>query len=219
MPTLIGNCLLFQQLLLSDSASPNSTQVPLTTPTTSQTHDSGVWGIPLLPLPFINPQLTRVTFTTSPCPERLKQPLSVDSEPSTKTRSSSYREAGQLQATPMGSGLDDLRVETMLSKARSSSTSASGVTTIGRHLQYMDGKSQNTSRNFVVGRQDYDPSECELGVAEWEELERTAAVGVQGSLHENFMPSVQVMDQGTANAHMPFTVVNGEYIVIVVDGL
>lgn len=75
----------------------------------------------------------------------------------------------------------------------------------------MEGKNQGSSRNLVVGNSDYNPVGGDIvGVAEWEELEREAAVGVRGTLHENFMPSIQVMDQNTDNSHMPFTVVNGK---------
>ena len=186
---------------LSTSSS-YSDQIPLTTPTTSQTHVSGVWGTPLLPLPFMRPQSTRVTFTTAPSPESLDRPLDLDLDPKTRTRSSSYRDTGgHSQATPtILSGLDDLRVETMVSKSRSSS--ASGVKTIAQHL--------GRGNALAVGDRDYNPALGRVGVAEWEELERKAAMGVQGSLHENLMQSVQVMDEDTDNSQMPFTVVNGE---------
>ena len=93
----------------------------------------------------------------------------------------------------------------MVSKSRSSS--ASGVKTISQHLSQDGG---GTRGNVVVGNKDYDPTSGRVGVAEWEELERKAAMGVQGSLHENLMQSVQIMDENTDNSQMPFTVVNGE---------
>lgn len=194
-----------------DSPPLHSSQIVLTTPTTSQSHAGGVSNVPILPLPFIRPQLTRVTFTTSPSPERLRQPLSVDTGPLTRSRSSSYREGDQLQAPPTSSAmsrLDDFFVDTMLSKTRSSSTSK--AKTIEHHLQYMENKGHNSSRNFVVGSRDYYTSGGSVGMAEWEGLEREAAAGLRGTLHENFEPSVQVMDRETDNSSMPFTVVNGE---------
>ena len=201
-----------QQLLLSSDLSAstsNSDQIPLTTPTTSQSHASGVWGTPLLPLPFIKPQCTRVTFATGPSPESLQRPLDVERDPQTKPRSSSFRDTGghQQSASPFFlGGLDDFKVETMVSKSRSSS--ASGVTTLAQHLgRAGDGE---YGRSVVVGSQDYDPTAGNVGMAEWEELEHRAAMGVQGSLHENLMQSVQVMDEHTDNSQMPFAVVNGK---------
>ena len=108
----------------------------------------------------------------------------------------------------MDGGLDDLRVETMVSKARSSSAGEAGQS-IEHYLQRLENI-RGSGRDLVVGNCDYDPSRELGGVAEWEELEREAAVGVRGTLHENFAPCVQVMDQHTDNSQMPFTVVNGE---------
>ncbi len=64
---------------------------------------------------------------------------------------------------------------------------------------------------------DYDPSKLagagarESGGGDvWEDLEMRAAMGVRGVLQENFVQSVQIMDQSTDNTQMPYTVVKGE---------
>ena len=100
----------------------------------------------------------------------------------------------------------------MLSKSRSSSTS--DVETLGQHLQHLSRRSQGPMISYVVGGRDYEPIEGEaMGVAEWEELEMKAAMGMRGTLHENFRRSVQVMDQDSDNTSMPFTVVNGKRLL------
>ena len=81
---------------------------------------------------------------------------------------------------------------------------------ISQHLDQLEHTSKETSVNFVIGRSDYNPSREDEGVAKWEEFERQAAVGMCGALHENFMGSVQIMDQNSDNSQMPFTVVNGK---------
>ena len=48
---------------------------------------------------------------------------------------------------------------------------------------------------------------------EWEELEIRAAAGLGGVLHENFRPSVLMMDENTDNSFTPVCVVNGECAV------
>ena len=68
---------LLQQFLLAENSSSGSTQISLTTPTTSQSHISNACGIPLLPLPFLDSQRTRVTFATAPSPESLNRPLNL----------------------------------------------------------------------------------------------------------------------------------------------
>lgn len=180
-------------------------QLPLTTPTTSQSDSDIVREVPYLPLPFIKPQLTRVTFTTAASPDSLKRPLALDKGTLTKVRSSSFKDISRSQATR--NSLDELRIETMVSKSRSSSES--GLETIGQHLHQLG----NSRLNTVVGQSDYKASGT--GAAgttahQWKELERDAAVGMQGALHENFQQSVQVMDEMSDNLQMPFTVVNGE---------
>ncbi len=97
----------------------------------------------------------------------------------------------------------------MLSKTRSSSASSSTAKTIGQHLDGLKNSNQALFRSFIVGRKDYDPHEGDGGVNYWEKLERQAAVGMRGTLHENFVPSVQVLDGSTDNVEMPVTVVNG----------
>ena len=66
-----------QQFLLAENSSSGSTQISLTTPTTSQSHISNACGIPLLPLPFLDSQRMRVTFATAPSPESLNRPLNL----------------------------------------------------------------------------------------------------------------------------------------------
>ena len=105
---------------------------------------------------------------------------------------------------------DELRVETMISKTRSSSAASSEAKNIGQHLDQLEHTSKDSSVNFVIGRSDYNPSRGDEGMAKWEEFERQAAVGMSGALHENFMGSVQIMDQSSDNSQMPFTVVNGK---------
>ena len=193
---------------MSENSSSDSTQISLTTPTTSQSHINNTHGIPLLPLPFLDSQRTRVTFATAPSQESLNRPLNLQVHPLSKPRSSSQREVGLLKATPLPSGLDELRVETMLTKSRSSSTSDTETT--GQHLQQLRGTMSPSSVAYVVGDRDYESSSGALSSEEWEELEIRGAMGTRGTLRENFEPSVQVLGQDTDNATMPFTVVNGE---------
>ena len=77
---LTDNALYFQQLLLAENPPVSSTplQISLTKPITSQSLVDGVKSIPLLPLPFIKPQLSRVTFTTAASPDSLNRTLSID---------------------------------------------------------------------------------------------------------------------------------------------
>lgn len=97
------------------------------------------------------------------------------------------------------------------SKMRASSNA--DVRTIRHHLKQLESASRGPYMNVVVGVQDYDPSKGvkggEGGVAQWKELEMQAAVGVQGALHENFVQSVQVMDDDSRNSQMNFTAVKG----------
>lgn len=201
-----------QQLLLLDST---SIQIPLTTPTTSQSHARTVQDVPVLPLPFISPQRTRVTLTTGPSPHSLGRPLEVEQDLLAKPRSRSTRDAHhQLQVAPppKGRGPDEVRADDIAGKLRSASTNNSN-TTIGQYLLRMsDDRSHDSKRTHVIGGRDYEPVEG-MCADEWEELERRGAVGIQGSLHENFSPSVQVLDHETENSHMPFIVVNGELIM------
>ena len=97
-----------------------------------------------------------------------------------------------------------------------SSGSHSGPSSISRSLtlgQYLSSKQQQSGSsltNLIVGASDYDPSKMKAKKDEWEELEIKAAAGVGGVLHENFHPSVLMMDETTDNSSTPFCVVNGE---------
>lgn len=172
----------------------------------------------MLPLPFVSPHRTRVTLTTGPSPHSLGRPLEAEQDLLAKPRSRSTRDAHhQLQVAPPPKGrrLYEVRADDITGKSRSASTS--NTTTIGQYLLGLnDDRSHDNTRTDIVGGRDYEPIE---GVCadEWEELERRAAVGMQGALHENFSPSVQVLDHETENSHMPFVVVNGEGNVAILD--
>ena len=45
---------------------------------------------------------------------------------------------------------------------------------------------------------------------DWVKMEERAAAGVGGVLHENFKPSVLIMDEASDNSSSPVMVVNGE---------
>ena len=104
----------------------------------------------------------------------------------------------------------------LTSKVRASSNV--DTRSIRQHLHQIASGFRGANSNTVVGLADYYPGgasgesrgDDQSGKGLWEELEMQAAGGVQGSLHENFVESVQVMDQTTDNSQMPFTVVKGE---------
>ncbi len=76
---------------------------------------------------------------------------------------------------------------------------------IGEYL-----KSNSNGSNLVLGVSDYDHSKIKATKKEWEKLEKQAAAGVGGVLHENFHPSVLMMDESTDNSAHPVVVVNGK---------
>ena len=146
-----------------------------------------------------------MTFTTAASPDSLNRTLSVDAGDSnhSKHRSISFKEP----QSDSGFGIvDDMQV---ISKLRSSSTDSKE--TIGNHLSQIEAGNENFCVNIVMGKSDYTPSREEMmGKVSWEELEKQAASGISGTLHENFSPSVQVMDEESDNSEMPITVVGGK---------
>ena len=104
-------------------------------------------------------------------------------------------------------------MENVLS-SRIRSLSNADVGTIWQHLHQLESDSHaGTCKNMVVGLQDYDPTGglkgAGAGAAQWAELEMQTAVGVRGALRENFVQSVQVINNRTHNSQMHFTVVKG----------
>ena len=174
---LTDNSLYFQQLLLAENPPVSSTpfQISLTTPTTSQSLVDGVRSILLLPILFIKPQLTRVTFTTAASQDSLNRTLSVDARDSnhSKQRSISFKEP----QSDSGLGIvDDMQVKSYLSKLRSSSTDSEE--TIGNYLSQIEAGNENFCVNIVMGKSDYTPSREDVtGKVSWEELEKQEASG------------------------------------------
>ena len=146
----------------------------------------------MLPLPFVRPQLTRVTFATSVTPESLEQPANLGKESPGRHRAAS---------TSSNKDSNILEEEGEIVKQ---SRSNSGVT-IAQHLQ-----SGDSSSHIIIGASDYDPSRSKVSREEWVSLERRAASGLQGVARENFRPSLLVMDHATDNSHTPFCVINGK---------
>ena len=175
----------------------------------------------MLPLPFIKPQATRVTFITAPSEDSLSKTLTLDKVESFArprsinseefVRSLSYSETESCF-------LSNLRVESVLSSKVRASTGVNDRT-IRHHLHQIESGTRGTSTNVVVGLKDYDPGgtaggnglgQEEGGEAAWTDLEMKAAVGLRGAIQENFAQSVQILDHQTDNSQMPFTVVKGE---------
>ncbi len=48
---------------------------------------------------------------------------------------------------------------------------------------------------------------------DWVKMEKRAAAGVGGALHENFRPSLLMMDEASDNSSSPIMIVNGERTV------
>ncbi len=76
--------------------------------------------------------------------------------------------------------------------------------------QYLNSKTSDN--NCILGVSDYKHSKTQATNKEWEKLEKQAAIGVGGVLHENFRPSVLVMDENTDNSSHPVVVVNGKCV-------
>jgi len=72
--------------------------------------------------------------------------------------------------------------------------------------EYLTSKVQQN--HLLLGASDYKHDHN--GCGQWEELEVRAAGGLAGSLHENFKPSVLMMDEASDNSDTPVCVVNGE---------
>ena len=193
---------LLQQLLESSDEPSPMDQVDLAT----QTH---VDGLPLLPVPFVQSQLTRVTFATAPTKGNLAQPLRLSKNSPTKPRSSSFNTSSQMLVD------SNILVEEMNAKARSTSFNLSpevslSSTSLSQHLKQLESTSGSSSNSLIIGASDYDPGRGDSGSKQWEELEMKASVGISGVQHENFQPSTLVMDHSTDNTKMPICVVNGK---------
>ena len=86
-------------------------------------------------------------------------------------------------------------------------------TSLGQYLKSKQQQSGNTFTNLIIGANAYDPSKMKATKDKWEKLEIQAAAGVGGVLHENFQPSVLMMDESTDNSFTPVCAVNGECLV------
>ena len=161
--------------------------------------------VPRLPVPFIAPQLTRVTFATAVSPESLESPLRL--EPAKVGGRFTSEDNSKSRSTSFGSDKDsNVLLEEELQKLSS--------VTIGEHMKKQLHTSKNTSGSsecLIIGASDYDPARLSVSGARWEGLEMRAASGVSGVLHENFTPSTLVVDHSTNNSSMPLCTVNGEH--------
>ena len=101
-----------------------------------------------------------------------------------------------------------------MSHSGSSSNSSSSLT-LGQYLNSKQQQSGSSLTNLIIGASDYDPSKMKATKDEWEELEIKAAAGIGGVLHENFHPTVVMMDETSDNSTTPFCVVNGKCFIIV----
>ena len=183
----------FFQLLLSDTDYCAGQQVNLGPESTSLTSADRVQSVPLLPIPFVKSSLTRVIFQTGISSERLRK-LTENSVVEEEEKDEEEEEGrGREVARPIGGA----RMRQILQQLTESNTITSG-----RNL-----------KPIMIGARDFNPQTVKGSTEEWRGLEEVAARGPQGTPHENFKPSVVIMDESTDNSRVPHCVVNGKLYI------
>ncbi|CAI8014074.1 Trafficking protein particle complex subunit 8 [Geodia barretti] len=187
------------ELLLSDTDYCAGQQVNLGPESTSLTSADRVQSVPLLPIPFVKNSLTRVIFQTGISSERLRKLTEnsvVEEEEKDEEEEEEEEGRGREVARPIGGA----RMRQILQQLTESNTITSC-----RNL-----------KPIMIGARDFNPQTVKGSTEEWRGLEEVAARGPQGTPHENFKPSVVIMDESTDNSRVPHCVVNESVSVGVV---
>ena len=203
---------ILQQLLSSADASVG-VQLSLEQNQTSQTCLERIQDVPVLPLPFANPQLTRVTFATGISLESLESEWDPQLTKSQQGNVNMYRNRSRSSPARDGilsPGIQDLRDSNVIAESRNRHGSDCRAISSEEWLKRVKQNRGDSSKLVIVGASDYDPTRLKCSrEGQWVSLERRAAAGLRGVPRENFKPSVLAADRETENSHMPFCVVNG----------
>ena len=177
---------------MSDTDYCSGQQVNLGLNSTSLTSADRVQSVPLLPIPFVKSSLTRVIFQTGVSSERLcKLTKNYTTEEGEEEEDEDEEtERGREVARPIGGA----RMKQILQQLTESSSNSSS----------------RKINPIIVGARDFNPQTVKGSTEEWRGLEEVAARGPQGTPHENFQPSVVIMNESTDNSRVPHCVVNGE---------
>ena len=171
-------------------------QVNLGPESTSLTSADRVQSVPLLPIPFVKSSLTRVIFQTGISSERLRRLTknSVVEEEEKDEDEDEEEEEGRGRGREVAKPIGGARMRQILQQLTGSNTITSS-----RNL-----------KPIMIGARDFNPQTVKGSTEEWRGLEEVAARGPQGTPHENFQPSVVIMDESTNNSRVPYCVVNGK---------
>lgn len=206
-----------RQLLSSADASVG-VQLSLEQNQTSQTCLERIQDVPVLPLPFANPQLTRVTFATGISLESLESEWDPQLTKSQQGNVNMYRNRSRSSPARDGilsPGIQDLRDSNVIAESRNRHGSDCRAISSEEWLKRVKQNRGDSSKLVIVGASDYDPTRLKCSrEGQWVSLERRAAAGLRGVPRENFKPSVLAADRETENSHMPFCVVNEPVAVV-----
>ena len=202
-----------QQLLSSGEASVGE-QLSLEQNRTSQTCLERIQNVPVLPLPFVNPQLTRVTFATGISLQSLESESDPQLTKSQQGNVNIYRNRSHSSPTKDGilsPGIQDHRDSNVIAESRNHlGFDCRAISSEEWLKRVRQNRGESSSKLVIVGDSDYDPTKLRCSREEqWESLEMRAAAGLRGVPRQNFKPSVLAMDRETENSHMPFCVING----------